>query len=171
MKYQTDRLIIYIIGGLTLFAIILIFFFAANEQKQAKGNNVTTYAANDLERPKAETSGKFSDLGVMKVKEEKSADFTITNVGSKPLQLFKVTSSCGCTVAKVTIAGKSSPEFGMHSKSQWTAELPKGETAAVKVIYRPYVMPVKGEVTREVYISTNDPNNKLITFSVKAIVD
>ena len=39
------------------------------------------------------------------------------------------------------------------------------------ITYKPNIMPVKGEVTRAVYVSTNDPDNKELTFSVKAYVE
>ncbi|OGG03836.1 hypothetical protein A2W14_04815 [Candidatus Gottesmanbacteria bacterium RBG_16_37_8] len=168
--FSTDKIIFFIIGGLTVLALILIGFFSVQEQKQKKVANVATYVATDQEKPKAVTTGFFSDLGKMKVNEEKGAKFTIENSGSKPLQVFNITSSCGCTVGKVTIGGKTSPEFSMDSKSNWTGEIQPGQNAAVEVIYRPFVMPVKGEVTRDVYVSTNDPENKLLTFTVKADV-
>ncbi|MEK7165799.1 MAG: DUF1573 domain-containing protein, partial [Patescibacteria group bacterium] len=113
----------------------------------------------------------FSDLGKMKVSDEKSAEFTIENTGDMPLQLFKVTSSCGCTFGIITINRQKSPEFSMHSKSNWTGTLNPGEKASVLVTYKPILMPVKGEVTRAVYISTNDPENKDLKFSVKAFVE
>lgn len=166
----TDKIIFSIIGILTVIALILIVIFTVRDQKQAKGTNLATYSSADQQKPTAKTSSLFSDLGVMKVSQEKGASFNIENSGSKPLQLFKITSSCGCTVGKITIGGKTSPEFGMHSKSNWTAELAPGQNAKVDVIYRPYIMPVKGDVTRDVYISTNDPDNQLLTFTVKANV-
>lgn len=167
--WKSGKIIFYLIGGFTILALILIGIFSVREQKQ-KVINVASFTTSDQEKPEVVVSEKFSDLGIMKVNEEKGANFTIENSGTKPLQLFNVTSSCGCTVGKITIGGKVSPEFGMHSKSKWTGELPPGAKAAVEVIYRPYIMPVKGEVTRDVYISTNDPDNKLLTFTVKAIV-
>ena len=103
--------------------------------------------------------------------EEKAAQFTIENKGNKPLQLFKVSSSCGCTVGIITIDGNISPEFGMHNNSNWSGEILPGKTASLSVIYRPYIMPVKGPVTRDVFVTTNDPENKLLTFTVKADVE
>ena len=170
-NYGGQRMFLYLIGGFTVLVLIAIVIFSINEQKNSVSVKVASYSSDQTNRPKAKTGVVFSDLGTIKVSEEKSADFTIENSGSLPLQLFNITSSCGCTVGKVTIGGKTSPEFGMHSKSKWTAELPPGQKATVEVIYRPFVMPVKGQVTRDVYLSTNDPNNKLLTFTVKANVE
>ncbi|OGF99646.1 hypothetical protein A2153_03755 [Candidatus Gottesmanbacteria bacterium RBG_16_38_7b] len=169
-RFSTDKIILAIIGGLTVIALVVIVLFSANEQKQAKGSNIVSYTVNDPDKPQASVASVFSDLGNMKVKDEKSADFVIENSGNKPLQLFKVSSSCDCTIGKITIDGNTSPEFGMHSQSTWSGEIAPGNKATLSVIYRPYIMPVSGPVTREVYVSTNDPENKLLTFTVKAIV-
>src|SRR3989344_2564719 len=107
----------------------------------------------------------------MKETDEKTAEFAIENYGDKPLQLFKVTSSCGCTFGTITINGQKSPEFSMHSKSNWTGSLAPGEKALIAVTYKPSIMPVKGEVSRAVYVSTNDPDNKEVAFSIKAFVE
>ena len=107
----------------------------------------------------------------MTVKDEKKAEFTIKNVGSEQLQLYKVSSSCDCTFGQITINGAKSPLFSMHAKSPWVGTLKPEETANLTVVYRPGIMPVKGEVTRAVYISTNDPDKKELTFSVKAYVE
>jgi hypothetical protein len=59
----------------------------------------------------------------------------------------------------------------MHSSISWVGTLNPGKKATVKVIYRPYIMPVSGEITRDVYVQTNDPDNERITFTVKAFVE
>ena len=169
---STDKIIFLIIGGLTFLALVLIFIFSVSEQKQINGAvKIASYNTNDQAKPEAAADSTFSDLGSMKVNEEKAAQFTIENKGNKPLQLFKVSSSCGCTVGIITIDGIISPEFGMHNNSNWSGEILPGKTASLSVIYRPYIMPVKGPVTRDVFVTTNDPENKLLTFTVKADVE
>lgn len=165
-----EKAVFLVIGGVTVSVLILIAFFSVSESKQSKGNAIT-YSVSDRERPKAQISSLFADLGNMKVKDEKTADFIIENVGTKPLRLSKISSSCDCTFGKITIDGKTSPEFGMHSKNNWVGTVDPSKKATLSVIYRPYIMPVKGVVTRDVYVGTNDPLNERLTFSVKAIVD
>lgn len=168
----TDKLILFIIGGFTVVILVLIAFFSVNEGKQAREtSNITSFSADDKEKPEVAVSSAFFDLGSMKVKDEKSAQFTIENKGNKPLTLFKVSSSCDCTYGQVTIDGNKSPEFTMHSQNPWTGTIEPGKSAILNVIYRPFVMPVKGPVTRDVYLSTNDPNNPRMTFTVKADVE
>lgn len=168
----TDKLIFYIIGGITVLLLVVIVLFSVNEEKQSQATaNLTSFSTSDKEKPEVVVSSTFSDLGNIKVKDEKSAEFTIENKGTKSLSLFKVSSSCDCTFGQITIDGVKSPEFTMHSKNPWTGTIEPGKSASLTVIYRPFIMPVKGVVTRDVYIQTNDPTKSQITFTVKANVD
>lgn len=169
---NAEKTIFYIIGGLTIFVIILIVVFSINEQKQVSGGvNIASYSATDSDRPKAKTDSTFFDLGKMSVKDEKTAEFIIENTGSKPLQLYKISSSCDCTFGRLDIEGNKSPELGMHARNSWTGTIEQGKKAVVSVIYRPSIMPVSGIVTRDVYVQTNDPENPKLTFTVKADVE
>src|SRR3989344_2633668 len=119
--YTNDKTVFWIIGGITVIAIVFIGFVAFRESKSQL--QVASYETTATSRPKATVTNAFADFGKMKVADEKTAEFTIENTGDKPLQLFKVTSSCGCTFGTITINEKKSPEFSMHSKSNWTGEL------------------------------------------------
>lgn len=169
-KLGLDTLIIGGIGVLTLIIIVVIAVFAAKEGS-TKNSAIPSYTLDDNERPIAKTDSIFADLGKMKVSEVKSAKFTITNIGRKPLVLYGINSSCDCTFGKLTINGSSSPELGMHSNSTWQGTVEPGKEASAEVIYKPSIMPVKGEVAREVYVRTNDPEKPILTFSIKAFVE
>lgn len=145
------------------------YFLVAGGQKQAVA--IVSYALSDKERPKVEVKETFEDLGKMKVSDEKSADFIINNIGKKPLQLFDISSSCNCTFVQVIIGGKESELFGMHNTSEFAGEILPGKSGTIKVIYRPYIMPVYGLVEREAYVTTNDPNKEKLVFKVKANVN
>lgn len=169
---STDKLVFTIIGGLTVLALVLIVFFSIGEGKQTQGSeNIPSYSKNDTLKPKVSISNLSADLGTMKASDEKKADFTIENTGSKSLQIFKVSSSCDCTFGQITIEDKVSPEFSMHSKNKWIGTIAPEKKATLSVIYRPFIMPVKGEVTREVFMETNDPDNPRLDFTVKANVN
>lgn len=169
---NAEKTIFYVIGGFTVLVIILIVVFSINEQKQASGGlNIASYSTTDSNRPKAKFDSAFSDLGKMSVKDEKTAEFTIENTGSKPLTLYKISSSCDCTFGLVDIDGNKSPEFSMHASGSWTGTVESGKSAKLSVIYRPSIMPVSGIVTRDVYVQTNDPENPKLTFTVKADVE
>lgn len=169
---STDKRVLVIIGVFTVAILVLIALFSVNEGKQNQAAaNVVSFSANDKDKPEIAVSSTFSDLGNMKSKDEKAAEFTIENKGTKPLSLFKISSSCDCTFGQITIDGVKSPEFTMHSKNPWTGIIEPGKKANLSVIYRPFIMPVKGVVTRDVYVQTNDPAKPKLTFTVKANVD
>lgn len=161
-----------LIVGIIIFSLALIggsyFLLAPSEKKQAVQR--TSYSLQDAEKPKVKTEDTFFNLGEMKVSQQKEAIFSLKNSGSKPLQLFNISSSCDCTVGQIVYEGKESQEFGMHAAGDYALEILPQKEAKVKVIYRPYVMPVYGKVEREVYVSTNDPENPKLVFKVEAFV-
>ncbi len=118
---------------------------------------------------------KEEDFGNMKVDEDRTATFTITNTSNTVLRMWGVATSCDCTFATVTIGGNETGEFNMtmHTSGplkNWIGEVPAGQTAILKATYRPKVMPVTGPVSRQVRFSTNDPKNSEVEVSVKANV-
>lgn len=169
-KIAPDTLIIGGVGLITLLIIIFTAVIAVKEGSTAN-SSIPSYTLADSERPTVKTDKDFQDLGKMKVSDVKSATFKITNIGKKPLVLSDINSSCDCTFGKVTINGNSSPELGMHANSNWQGTVEPGGKAFVEVIYKPAIMPVAGEVAREVYITTNDPEKPTLTFGIKAFVE
>lgn len=166
---KNDKTSFWIIGGISFIAIIAIGFVALGESKaQVK---ISSYQTNAAERPKAVVTSAFTDFGKMKVADQKTTEFVIENAGNQPLQLFNGSSSCGCTTGQITIKEEKSPPFSMHSKSTWTGSVAPGEKATVSLTYQPSLMPVKGDITRAIYVSTNDPGHKELTFSIKALVE
>lgn len=160
-----------IIIGLVLFSLVAIvgsyFFLVSGQRPQVQ---IISYSVSDKERPIAKAKITFFDLGQMKVSDDKFANFKIKNIGQKPLQLSNVSSSCNCTFGQVLINGMESELFGMHNISDFAGEVLPGKEAVIKVTYRPSIMPVYGVIEREVYVSTNDPENPKLTFKVKANV-
>ena len=152
----------------SLVAIVCSYFILVSGQKPQV--QIISYSVSDEERPKVEAKTTFSDLGTMKVSEDRSANFKIKNIGLKPLQLSNVSSSCNCTFGQIVIEGKESEVFGMHNVSDFAGEVPAGKEAIIKATYRPSVMPVYGVVGREVYVNTNDPENPKLVFKIKANV-
>lgn len=168
---SSEKIILSIIAGVTLLSLVIIVIFSINESKQGKPAVTPSYSVSDENRPKVKASSFSADLGTMKVKDERQAEFTLENTGTKPLDIFKISSSCNCTFGQLTVKGVKGPELGMHSSSNWSTSLDPGEKAILAVIYRPSLMPVQGAVTRDVYVQTNDPENPALTFTVKAFVE
>lgn len=130
-----------------------------------------SYATDDPARPIAVLEPASFDLGTIGVDDEPSKPVTLRNDGQSPLEISKVATSCDCTFATVTLADASrSPEFSMHTMSNWTGTIEPGQSATIDVVYRPAVMPVTGNVSRGVNIATNDPNNPMLTISFEATV-
>lgn len=145
---------------------VLLSKTTATPQAQA-----LSYAPSDKDKPKAEVQETYKDVGKISVKSTQEVDFVIKNTGTKPLQLIQITSSCGCTTGKIIYNGKETKEYGMHSKTSELVEIAPNTQATMRMIYRPFTMPVYGIVTRDVYVSTNDPQNPKLTFQIKTFVE
>lgn len=156
--------------GILLFSLVFIggaYFVLLSGDKQAQ---VTSYTQNDLNKPTVQVKESFFDMGTIKASNQKVKDFTIKNIGTKPLQLYNLSSSCGCTTVQIVYQNAFSKEFSMHVKSDYVALIAPQAEAKVRVIYKPYVMPVYGTVGREVYVETNDPVQPKLVFKIKAFV-
>lgn len=129
-----------------------------------------SFTVQDRDRPKVEMSNTFFDMGEISVSDVKQQDFTFKNVGTKPLSILGVNSSCGCTAGQIIYRGETSKEFSMHSVGGYVTDIAAGDTATIRLTYRPATMPVYGLVEREVYVATNDPANQKLVFSIKAKV-
>lgn len=158
--------------GISLFSLIFIggaYFVLTSGSKPEVP--IISYSASAADKPVAKTERDFEDLGKMKVSDIKEKEFTITNAGAKPLQLTNVSSSCGCTTGQIIYKGIVSQEFSMHTPSDYVTSVAPQTSATVKVKYQPSLMPVYGNVEREVYIGTNDPIHPKLVFKVKAYVE
>lgn len=160
-----------IVYSILISVVILIGLYFIYTSTNTSAISVASYTSEDKERPIVKIKKDLYDFGNIKVSDKKSNDFLVENVGKKPLQLSNITTSCGCTFAKVIYDGKESPEFDMHSKSTYIAEIKPNKTAIIRITYKPYVMPVYGFVEREAYIKTNDPLMQNIVFKVTATVN
>ncbi|MBI5448818.1 DUF1573 domain-containing protein [Candidatus Gottesmanbacteria bacterium] len=140
------------------------------------------FFGND-KRPKREQLGqasmtidkKMEDFGSMKGDEERTGTFTITNTSDSVLRIWNIVTSCNCTFASIVIAGQETGTFNMtmHTSGplkNWIGEVPAGQSAALKVTYKPKIMPVTGPVSRQVTFATNDPKNETVEVSIKANV-
>jgi len=128
------------------------------------------FSIESLDRPKAEVLNNFIDIGEMKVNEIKEVSFDLKNIGNKPLQILNINSSCNCTFGKVLYKDIETKQFGMHKQSGYVTDIAPNDSATVKVIYNPSIMPVYGNVSRDVYITTNDPENSKLIFTIKTFV-
>jgi hypothetical protein len=98
--------------------------------------------------------------------------FQIKNTGSSDLEVTNFKTSCMCTEVQVTIAGKYSPVFGMHTSSGWRGVVKPNETADVVVGFDPMFHGPGGvgPITRMVSFNTNDKSNPTIEFQLSGNV-
>jgi len=103
------------------------------------------------------------DFGSVSVAEGAvSTTMEVENQGKNNLVIDEMKSTCDCTSASLIVDGIESPAFGMHNtKTGWSATLKPGQKAQLKVNYNPKVhIDLRGAVTRNVIIFSNDPKNK-----------
>ena len=95
-------------------------------------------------------------------------EFEIENRGTNVLELTNVLTSCACTTARITIEGKASPYFGMHSTSSWIGRLEPGQTATLSVVFDPLFHGPDGlgPIERFIAVETNDPQNPRLEFKL-----
>ncbi len=101
--------------------------------------------------PRMEISPETHDFGNAKQNQALVKEFEIENIGSENLELGRISTSCGCTVAK--------PEVKLLK--------PGGKTLLkVTLETRRY----KGQLQRSVSIASNDPR-RVKTIKVKVFVE
>lgn len=112
----------------------------------------------------------WGEIGIGNGKVE--ADFPIKNIGSEPLKLYNITTSCMCTLASLSLDGVESPSFRMGDRSDYVADVAPGKEAILKVVFDPaYHGPNGvGPVVREAIVETNDPQNSQLQFFMSGTV-
>src|SRR3989338_7791265 len=118
---------------------------------------------------KVEVLEKTFDWGEIKYsKGNATKTFTIKNTGSDPLKLYNVKTSCACTNANLTIDGKVSPQFGMHTQSSWTGEVAPGKEAILNVVFDPtfHGPTAVGPMERLISMQTNDIASPFLEFKL-----
>jgi len=158
---KNKQLTVWIIGGIIGIVVGAFFFFTANDTQAGT--------------PSFQVDTEKIELGEIAVQGDYPAEFNITNTGDAPLEISDVRTSCMCTYAEIIIGEEKSPEFNMvmHNSPQvrrWKDTVEPGESAVVRAMYKPHLMPVEGPVERSVIFTTNDPNNREVELRISAIV-
>lgn len=137
-------------------------------------NSSSTPQISSSQNAKAETQEATSfDWGNIPINGGNvTKNFSIKNTGTEVLKLFNVKTSCHCTVANVSINGRTSENFGMSGVSDWTGEVKPGEKATLAVLFDPAFHGPQGTgtVTRFVSVETNVRGNEKITYTLTGTV-
>ena len=159
---------IKVIVGFILGIVILI---GGSYALLSLGN--TTSKIESSSNVKVVTGETDYDWGTIGINDGKvRATYTIKNDGTEPLKIFNVVTSCACTTAQIKIGDTTSPEFGMHTKSQYVSEISPGKTAEVIATYDPAFHGPSGvgAISREITMETNDKSNPQLVFTAEANV-
>lgn len=108
--------------------------------------------------PAIEVTPLNYDLGTVKYGEVAKHTFTIKNSGAKPLEILRVSTSCGCTQAFLADADKI---------------IVPDETVEMLVTFDPAVHQDDsdlGKIVRMVYLKTNDPKKSEVEIELTANV-
>jgi hypothetical protein len=173
----------FVVAGLAAAAVLVVagaFAYDALTGYPAPGSGKQPQGAaagssQYLEQAKVRILKEDRELGTMRVSDERTAEFSMRNVGGKPLEISQVRTSCMCTLAQVIIDDEQSPIFNMEmhnspSVQRWKGVVEPGLTATIRVIYRPSLMPVEGSIARNVKFNTNDPSRPVVELGIHATV-
>lgn len=163
---MADKKFIIIIAVLTL----VILFGGITLVSNSSSSLQVTATQNANAETREATSFDWGNIPINGGNVNKS--FTIKNTGTEVLKFFNVKTSCHCTVANVSIEGKTSENFGMSGVSSWIGEVKPGKEAKLTVIFDPAFHGPQGvgPINRFVSVETNDKETPKITFTLTGIV-
>jgi hypothetical protein len=103
--------------------------------------------------PKITVEKDVCDLGEIGVDTKQTGQFRFTNTGNAPLKIVLVRSCCGVGIKGVEAGQEYAP----------------GQSGALEFDYQALSMP-NPTVTRMLYLQTNDPEQSIITLTIKAAI-
>ncbi len=98
-------------------------------------------------------------------------ELTLKNSGDEDLIISALSTSCHCITAKIDGEGIESPEFSRHKNKNWQGIIKAEKSAKLIIEFDPTEHNVIGPFTRDIFISTNDPNNQDITINITGNVN
>ncbi len=109
-------------------------------------------------------SWDFGDITQVTV----SHSFLLKNVGTTPLRLDGISTSCMCTSAELTYMDQTSPRFGNHENPPWQLVIAPGTSGFLNVYYDPTTHAERGHFERQVYILSSDPAQRETSITIHA---
>ena len=92
--------------------------------------------------------------------------FAVRNLGSTPLRLDGMSTSCMCTSAEFTDSSGTSPRFGFHGNPAWQHTIAPGGQGILTVFYDPMAHPDRGHFQRDVYLLSSDPAQREVVVTI-----
>ena len=155
--------------GIILVLVLVIFLgfiFYQNNQAQTELSPEADKEVADaqvdeqivVEGPSIKIEPDNYDLGTVIYGDVPERIFKVSNLGTEPLEILKLSTSCGCTKASIAEDDKI---------------ISPGNSIDMLVTFDPAVHKDNsdlGELIRVIYVKTNDPNNPEIEVEITANV-
>jgi len=150
-----NKITIFLVAIIILILITVVFYkitsinVVNNNNSIIDNVNVATdiVETSKISGPAIRVTPLIYDLGVVIYGDVVKHIFIIENIGDQPLEITRLSTSCGCTKAMMTEANKI---------------IEPGSSAPMTVTFDPAVHKDDtdlGELSRTIYIETNDPQN------------
>jgi hypothetical protein len=121
-------------------------------------------------RPQIQVSPPSHNFGTIP-QVERTVTIAVSNTGEGNLRITEITTSCVCTSAVFEVGGRTSPPFsGSTPQDGWSETLLPGQQGSLEVTYDPTMFSDSGQVTRIVYIESNDPDDSTVEITIRATV-
>lgn len=147
---------------------IVIFAGIVYASLKTSSQLIAQYQNTDQDRPKLEIKETLFDFGKISLSDIKTKEVQIKNIGTRPLIISDLITSCDCTFAQLIVNNEESPRFSMRRDPRWRGEIAENSTAILKIIYEPRLMPAQGVVKRAIVFKTNDPNKPSVNINFTA---
>lgn len=154
--------------GVTILIVVIVvilagvvFYGYSKAPNQISPNDNININGPDIpiiKGPIIEVTPESYDLGTVVYGDVARHTFTVKNSGDEPLEILRLSTSCGCTKATVAEEDKV---------------IAPGQSVDMLVTFDPAVHEDDhdlGDVTRVVYIKTNDSNNPEVEVEITATV-
>lgn len=149
-------IIIVIVAG----GVVLFNYNKVENQNDINVKNETdaSGAVGDIMGPTIEVEPEEFDFGTVKYGDVAERTFIIKNTGDEPLEILRLSTSCGCTSAVIAEDERIiAPRKEVEMRVAFDPAVHKDDSGL-------------GNVKRIVYIKTNDKNNPEVEINISANV-
>ncbi len=177
MKKENKSLVTYIIGGILIVGVAVWAMLGGSGDNNGSDNGKSDITVSSASALVAAVEDNF-DFGAISMKDgDVIHNFEIKNMGSEPVIIKKIYTSCACTTAFVTDAsGKEYGKFGMPGHKnilpKTKIEVKAGESVILKAVYDPakHGPAGVGMAKRSIYVESNSSKTPKIEFQFTAMV-
>ena len=161
LKNMSNKIILFFLALVVLAALGLGIYRTYNQATAVNNANPTDNSdtnQNLSQGPAIQITPAAFDWGTVIYGEIAQKTFTIANIGNQPLEILRLSTSCGCTKATMAENDKI---------------IAPGQSAEMSVTFDPAVHQDDmdlGEIVRVVYIKSNDSQNPEAEVELRAKV-